>query len=139
MTDPACPASARTPRSPVFQFLRFALVGAAGTLLHYITLSLLVWSGIAAPGPAAAAGACAGACINYWLNYHYTFGGSGKHRATMPRFFALAALGVVLNGVIVSQLSHAGLHFLIAQLVATGLILILNFLISKKWIFQNLK
>lgn len=137
MTDPLYRAGAAKPAAPAYQFLRFALVGAAGTLLHYLVLTMLVWSGSMAPGPAAAAGAGAGGCVNYWLNYHYTFGAAGKHRATMPRFFAMAALGVVLNGLIVSTLAAAGLHFLLAQAIATCLILILNFLISKKWIFQK--
>lgn len=139
MIDPAPHASIVKPARPAYQFLRFALVGAAGTLLHYLTLTLLVWSGLLAPGPAAAAGAAAGACVNYWLNYRYTFGAAGSHRATMPRFLAMAAVGIVLNGIIVSNLAAVGLHFLLAQAIATGLILILNFLISKKWIFQNSK
>lgn len=139
MTDPVCPASAKKPMSPAYQFLSFAMVGAAGTVLHYLTLTLLVAGAGVAPGPAAAAGACVGAIVNYWLNYHFTFGATGKHRSTMPRFFAMAALGVVLNGLIVSQLSAAGLHFLLAQAIATCLILVLNFLISKKWIFQKSK
>lgn len=56
-----------------------------------------------------------------------------------PRFMAVAAVGAAVNGVIVSQLSGLGMHFLIAQAIATGLILVSNFLISKKWIFQTTK
>ncbi len=134
----ACPPKA-TRRAPASsrRFLGFALVGAAGTLLHYLVLSALVVSSVSPPGPAAAAGAAAGACLNYWLNRRYTFRSGRRHREALPRYLVLAAVGAAGNGLVVSILSGAGLHFLPAQFIATGLILLLNFSISKKWIFQN--
>lgn len=136
-------ASERNPagsvRTSVLQFLSFVLVGAAGTLLHYLTLTALVLSALLSPGAASAVGACVGACVNYWLNYRFTFASTRRHREMLPRFFAVAAVGAVLNGIIVSQLSGLGMHFLIAQVIATCMILVLNFLVSKKWIFQKKK
>jgi putative flippase GtrA len=126
-------------RTSILQFLRFVLVGAAGTACHYLTLAVLVMAALATPGTASAAGACVGACVNYWLNYRYTFASTRRHREMMPRFFVVAAIGAVANGVIVSQLSRLGLHFLLAQVIATCIILLINFLISKKWIFQKTK
>lgn len=131
--------AASIPRTPVMQFLSFLVVGVAGTLLHYLTLSALVLCSLASPGVASAAGACVGACVNYWLNYRFTFTSTRRHREMAPRFMALAAVGAVVNGVIVSQLSGLGMHFLIAQIVATCAILVSNFLVSKKWIFQKTK
>lgn len=128
-----------TLRTSILQFLSFILVGAAGTLLHYLTLTALVLSMSVSPGPASAVGACVGACVNYVLNYRYTFASTRRHRKLMPRFFAVAALGAIANGFIVSQLSGLGMHFLVAQLIATCTILVSNFLISKKWIFQRTK
>jgi putative flippase GtrA len=122
------------------QFLSFVLVGAAGTLLHYFALTVLVVMALIPPGLASAVGACLGACVNYWLNYRFTFSSSTRrHREMMPRFFAIAAVGAVLNGLIVSQLSALGMHFLVAQIIATCTILVLNFSISKKWIFLQKK
>jgi putative flippase GtrA len=118
------------------QFLRFVAVGAAGTGLHYLVLVVLVALAGVAPGRAAAAGAVAGACVNYWLNRRFTFHSTRRHRKTVPLFIAMAALGAVLNGLIVGKLSSLGMHFLVAQVCATILILVLNFLMSKKWIFQ---
>jgi putative flippase GtrA len=48
----------------------------------------------------------------------------------------VAAAGAVLNGVLVGLLSSAGLYFLLAQVLATGLILVINFIVSKLWIFR---
>jgi putative flippase GtrA len=121
------------------QFLRFAAAGAAGTLLHYLVLVVLVSMLGAAPGPAASAGAVAGACVNYWLNRRYTFQSTRRHSETVPLFIAMAALGAVLNGLIVAKLASVAMNFLLAQLFATMFILGLNFLISKKWIFQKHK
>jgi putative flippase GtrA len=136
----AARTSAGTLRASTLQFLSFVLVGAAGTLLHYLALTVLVVLGILPPGLASAVGAALGACVNYWLNYRFTFASSTRrHREMMPRYFAIAAIGAVANGLIVSQLSALGMHFLVAQLIATGTILVLNFLISKKWIFQKKK
>lgn len=126
-------------RASAFQFLVFVAVGAAGTLLHYLVLSALVLCSLASPGAASAAGACAGAYVNYWLNYRFTFASTRRHRDMVPRFMAVAVVGAVVNGMIVSQLSGLGLHFLLAQMIATCTILVSNFLISKKWIFQKTK
>lgn len=130
-------SSAGTLRTSVLQFLSFILIGAAGTLLHYLTLTSLVLSMLVSPGPASAVGACVGACVNYVLNYRYTFASTRKHRQLMPRFFAVAALGAIANGFIVNWLSGLGMHFLFSQIIATCTILSSNFLISKKWIFQK--
>jgi len=131
--------AAQDSRTSMSQFLRFILVGGTGTLLHYLVLSALVLLASASPGAASAVGACAGACANYWLNYRFTFSSTRPHREMAPRFMAVAAVGAVLNGVIVSQLSGLGMHFLLAQIIATCTILVSNFLISKKWIFQKTK
>lgn len=136
----ACERNATgTLRTSILQFLKFLLVGAAGTLLHYLTLSALVLLGLLPPGTASAVGAGVGACVNYWLNYHFTFASTRRHRDMAPRFMLVAAVGAVVNGLIVSELAGRGMHFLIAQVIATCIILVSNFLISKKWIFQKTK
>ena len=131
--------SAGIVRTPIWQFLSFVLVGAAGTVLHYFALTILVLLALLSPGAASAVGACLGACVNYWLNRRFTFASTRPHREMMPRFFAVAAVGALANGLIVSKLSGFGMHFLIAQVIATCTILVANFLISKKWIFQKPK
>jgi putative flippase GtrA len=141
---PACPPDrAKRPSREAWrnawQFASFVLVGGAGTAVHYLALIALVGAALAPPGIAAAVGAALGAAVNYWLNHRFTFAGAGRHRAALPRFLALAAAGMFLNGVIVGMLSSAAFHFLAAQVVATCSILFLNFFVSKKWIFQKSK
>jgi putative flippase GtrA len=123
-------------RATGLQFSKFAMVGVAGTVSHYIVLIALVKLAGMQPGRAAFAGASIGAIVVYLLNYRFTFASQRKHQETAPRFIVLAIVGALLNGALVGQLSGAGMHFLLAQLIATVLVLILNFVVSRTWIFQ---
>jgi putative flippase GtrA len=114
---------------------RFALAGGAGTAVHYLVLLALVSLAGVWPGPAAFAGAAVGACVVYLLNRRYTFASSRSHAAALPRFALMAIAGAVLNGVLVGLLSAAGVYFLLAQVAATIVILGINFIVSKWWIF----
>jgi putative flippase GtrA len=118
------------------QFAKFALAGGAGTAVHYLVLVALVSLAGIPPGRAAFAGAAVGACVVYLLNRRYTFASSRSHAATLPRFALMAALGAALNGAVVGLLSAAGVYFLLAQVVATVVILVINFIVSKLWIFR---
>lgn len=121
------------------QFMRFAAVGIAGTGTHYVVLLALVHIAAVAPGFAAAGGALAGACVNYWFNRRFTFQSDRPHDEAIPRFMLMAVLGALLNGLIVGQLASVGIHFFIAQILATLVVLVLNFLTSRAWIFQTPK
>lgn len=117
-------------------FTRFVLSGAAGSCLHYSVFLILVIVVEVASGLAAFLGAVCGACVVYLLNRRYTFGSSVTHSRALPRFIILSLFGAILNGAVVSWLSHAGLHFLASQVTATLLVLIVNFVVSKKWIYR---
>lgn len=119
------------------QFLRFTSAGAVGTLAHYATLVALASGLGVAAAWAAMAGASVGAGVNYVLNRSFTFRSTRRHGEALPRFLGLAALGIALNGAIVGGLVRLGSAYLIAQVVATLLILGINFAVSRKWIFPK--
>lgn len=118
------------------QFTKFVAAGGIGTALHYLTLTALVSQFAIPAGQAAFIGAVAGACVVYLLNRRYTFGTRRSHADTLPRFAAMAMAGAVLNGVLVGILSAAGLYFLLAQMITTVVILVINFIVSKIWVFR---
>jgi len=120
-----------------FQFLRFVSVGAIGTALHYAILVILVTGLNSDPAIGAMAGATAGAAFNYWLNHRFTFRSERPHKEALPRFLLMAGVGVLLNGAIVKALTLATFNYLLSQVVATLTILILNFFLSKLWIFRQ--
>jgi putative flippase GtrA len=121
---------------PHAAFLRYALTGGLATVLHYGLLLALVERLLWPPGLAAALGACAGALLAYAGNRRFTFAaGQRRHRAALPRFALVALAGALLNGLIVGALSRLGLHYLLAQLLATLAVLLLGFRINKRWTF----
>ena len=118
------------------QFFTFTGVGAVGTLLHYLTLILAV-SGLGlAPTTGTGIGAAIGALTNYFLNREITFRSSCRHCEALPKFMITAASSLVLNIFIVGLLTHAGLHYLLAQVVATGTVLFVNYIVARLWIFR---
>jgi putative flippase GtrA len=120
------------------RFLTFAGVGVIGTAAHYLTLSGLFELFDVSAVIASSAGYMVGALINYVLNYHYTFRSSQSHTRTAPLFFAIAGAGFFMNGAIVGLLTtQAAWHYLLAQLVATGTVLIWNFLANHFGTFRE--
>ena len=118
------------------QFVRYGGAGAIGTAAHFATLAALVeFAGAGAVG-ASTVGAIVGALINYALNYRFTFASRRAHHVALPRFGAVAAAGIVLNAAVLSaMLTFVQPHYLAAQVVATGAVLIAGFLANRKWTF----
>lgn len=119
------------------QFGKFSAVGAFGTICHYLLLILMVSGFNMSPSVSAACGASLGAFVNYWLNKSITFRSQRRHCEALPRFMLLAVLGILLNASIVAWLTSLAIFYLIAQIVATGFILMLNFIFSRYWVFQG--
>jgi putative flippase GtrA len=120
----------RPPRKLGGQFLLFAGMGAIGTAAQYSVLIALVRLARMDAVLASTAGFVVGACVNYTLNYLFTFNSSKRHIE--------ALLGMGNNAAIMAGLVHqAGMHYLLAQIVATGLVLVWNFAGSKLWVFRE--
>ena len=120
------------------QFIRFTGVGTVGTLAHYGVLILLVQGMGLDVVMASTAGFIVGALINYVLNYHYTFASKKLHREAMSKFFTVALIGMLFNGVIMALCSNVlDLHYLLAQILATGLVLLWGFSANRWWTFRE--
>lgn len=124
--------------SVVKQFFLFSLMGVMGTAAQYALLFFLVIGLAVHPVAASAAGAVLGAVINYALNYRFTFRSAKRHHEALPRFLAIAAVGLGLNTALMWLLVEPlHVHYLIAQLIATGCVLILNYLGNRHWTFAK--
>jgi len=121
----------------VRQFINFTGVGFVSAIGHYgLLIALVQLAGVAAV-PASAAGALLGAWINYTLNYHFTFRSSKRHREAVLKFAAVATVGLVLNTLFMwvgVEIIHA--HYILSQIVTTGLVLIWSFAGNRFWTFQ---
>ena len=119
------------------QFLKFAASGAVGTACHYATLVLWVEVLGRPVVPGTLAGFCVGALVNYLIARRYVFASDRPHAAALPRFALVAATGAALNTAIVAWLNGTGLHYLAAQVVATGAVLVWNFFLNRAWTFTK--
>jgi putative flippase GtrA len=120
------------------QFSVFGLVGLAGTAAHYALLLLLVSGFAVYPVIASSAGAILGAFINYYLNYRFTFRSNKRHGESMPRFFTVAAIGFLLNGGLMWGATEVWrMHYLLGQILATGIVLMWNYLGNLCWTFSR--
>ena len=122
------------------KFLLYAGAGASGTLVHYATLLLLTGLpshplSVAWVVFATTVGAVLGAGANYALNRRLVFVSSRPHFQTMPRFAAVACCGLLVNAAVVAALTATRSPLLVAQLSATAAVLVLGFLLNRRWTF----
>lgn len=119
------------------QFLTFVVVGVIAAVAHYGVLILLVELGGMAPVIATLWGFLAGAAVSYALNRHFTFRSHRPHRAAAPRFLLVSVVGFVLNGVVMWVLNEQwGVQYLLAQVIATLIVLFWNFSVNRLWTFR---
>jgi len=124
---------------PMFaRFLCFSGIGIVGTFVHYSILIGLVNILAVSAVTASSAGFVAGALTNYLLNYRYTFASKKRHQETITKFFIVALIGLVFNGLIMSLGTHSlQLNYLVSQVIATSLVLLWNFTANHKWTFHE--
>ena len=123
-----------------YQFIRFASAGAVGTLVHYGVLILLVQFMSLNAIAASTAGFVLGAATNYQLNYHFTFASVKRHSEAFSKFFTVAMVGMLFNGLLmVLCVNFIKIPYLFAQLVATFLVLLWNFFVNRWWTFRERK
>ena len=128
-------AALRSTRTHLSRFVRFALVGGIATAIQYALLILLVRGFAMAPTPASSIGFVLSAVVNYLLNYRFTFQSSRPHAPAMAKFGLLAGAGLLINAAIMHLMVTAGVHYLLAQVCATGVVLFWNFIGNTLWTF----
>jgi len=122
-----------------FQFLSFALIGMVGTGVHYLVLIALVSGAGVAPVIATSAGAVCGAITNYLLNYRLTFRSRKRHSEALTKFLLVASSGLAINAAILEAVVRiTEWHYLVAQVIATGVVLFWGFVANRFWTFNEL-
>jgi putative flippase GtrA len=120
------------------QFTAYTIVGSSGTLVHYAVLTALVVGLQMNQVLASTFGAMLGAIFNYLINYRFTFKSSVPHRDALPRFMAVAALGLGVNAVVMQVgVSILKLHYLVAQVLATAVVLAAGYAANCFWTFRQ--
>ena len=117
------------------RFFQYAAVGAVATAAHYAILVGLVEADLLAPQRAAALGAWIGAQVAFAGNAAFTFRGRGGTVGAWSRFQVTAVVGAVLSFALVAVGVRLGAHYLLAQIVATLINLVVTFEINRRWSF----
>ena len=121
-------------KSLIQSFTKYTFVGAFATFIHYAIFLISIHFFSSIPWKATMFGAAGGALIAYILNYHHTFLSHAKHSVLLPKFLVVASFGVFIQTLIVAIFSPQ-IHYLLAQLIATSVGLILTFVMNRFWTF----
>lgn len=121
----------------LLRLVRFAIVGAVGTAAHYGLLLALVEGLGAAPLAGSVAGFGLGAVVNYSLNRLFVFRSGRAHREALPRFVVVALAGLGWNALLMALLTALGLHYLVAQILTTALLLLWHYGAHAVWTFRR--
>lgn len=117
------------------RFLQYAAVGAVATVAHYALLVVTVEAGVLAPAPAAGLGAWVGAQVAFAGNAWFTFRGAQVTLGAWLRFQATAVIGATLSFALVAAGVRLGVHYLLAQALATLVTLVVTYQINRRWSF----
>jgi len=129
--------------SSVLDLVRHSLplyVGAGGiaTACHYCTTTLAVELAEIRPLVATIFGFSVGALVKYWLNYTLAFRSTAPHATTSSRFIVALALLMVINTVVFAILNEGfGIHYLIAQVATTIVLIGPGYWLHKEWVFDS--
>ncbi|MDB6042979.1 MAG: hypothetical protein JWM63_1530 [Gammaproteobacteria bacterium] len=117
------------------RLVRFGAVGVVATGIQYVILVALVHGAGYGPTVASAIGFTVSASANYLLNYYFTFRSQRRHGPAVAKFVTLAGMGLIVNSVLMQVLVWAGWYYMLAQVCATGVVLLWNFLGNSLWTF----
>lgn len=121
--------------SKVFrQLISYGAIGILATCVHYLLMAYLIRLGWF-PVSSSTAGAAAGALVAYFANRHWTFATSHS-TVRMVRFMAVAALGLLMNAILLMTIQSWLIPSIIgAQLLTTLLVFLASFFVNLKWSF----
>ncbi|MEU8257327.1 GtrA family protein [Micromonospora inaquosa] len=75
--------------------------------------------------------------VNFGLNRAWSFGSSGDVGGQAWRYLLLVLVNLALTVALVQGLTWAGLPYLVAKVLTTGGLAVLNLFVSRKWIFTD--
>lgn len=115
----------------------WALVGALGVLVGLGLLYVLVTL-FRLPVPLASLlNAAVMLMLRFWANNRWVFGRSQVHWADFQRYCAASAGGFVVWYLTLNGLAWAGVHYLLAALLAVGCSVTVNFTTNFFWVWGN--
>jgi len=138
-----------------YTFLRYSVSGGLATAVHFVTLIALLEYQLSTPLQASMIGAGIGLLINYFMQFHWTFKANGSHKRFFTRYLLISALMFALNAqvfwlastpdmlILLNSLPYPrqipqpkNIAYWYAQVIATGIVFLCNFLIHHYFTFK---
>ena len=117
--------------------IRYAVVGASGTILYICLLKLMVDGFHADPVMSSALSAIPSVIATYLANYFWTFQSSNDHFVTLSRFAVISCVGLLLNvGIMYLWVDILGLWYLFGAFINVVVVALTNFLLHVYWSFR---
>lgn len=118
--------------------IRYAVVGASGTIIYICLLKLLVDGFNADPVMSSALSAVPSVVTTYLANYFWTFQSSNGHVATLFRFVVISLVAILLNlGIMHLCVDVLGLWYLFGAFINVVVVAVTNFLLHVYWSFRR--
>lgn len=118
-------------------FLKFLGIGGVATSLQYTLLMLFVELLKITPVHASVIAYLLSAIFSYVANYYLTFKSISSHKASIAKFIFSVGIGLILTGSLMFLFTeNMSFFYLLAQIVATLIVLIWNFFSQKVWVFK---
>ena len=119
-------------------FIKYAISGGLATIVHFLILITLVEVFAIDATLASAIGFCMAVVVNYNLQYHWTFKSTGSHKTIFTRYVFITFFMLGVNTLIFWVLyGLQGLSYILAQAIATAVVMFMNFTINKKYTFAS--
>lgn len=117
-------------------FVRFLFVGGVATAIHYAIFYALFMGFNVTAVIATSIGFAVSAVFNFVANYHFTFRSTARVWTAACRYAMVAGAGLVINAAIFAILAEGlGVRYLLSQVVATGFVLVWNYLGGRHFTF----
>jgi len=118
------------------KFVVYCAVGFLATGAHYAVMVGLVRWGDTPEIVATCLGYVAGSFVKYPLNYGLVFSSRERHSAAVPKFIAGLVIGFLLNAAVFALLLRfLDAYYMVSQVLTTGIVLFVNYLLARYWIF----
>jgi len=143
-------------RGLLLTFLRYLVSGGLATAIHFTVLIVLIDYQLTSPLHASMLGAGVGLLINYQIQFHWTFKATGSHTLIFTRYLVISSIMFGLNAGIfwlattpeclillnsipfpASLTQPKNMAYWYAQIIATGVVFVCNFLINHHYTFKT--
>ena len=119
-------------------FAKYFISGSVAAIIHFSILALLVEVCNADPTLSTSLGFCVGTAFNYLLQYYWTYSASGDHRKVFLIYILVTLSMLCVNALLFwIQVELIGVHYLLAQFAATGVVMVMNYVINTKYTFSS--